>query len=608
MYAATLVTERASDAASPATDALKELVGDCTCPICQEVYTNPHQLACGHTFCLKCFDKLKRKWEKRTTNGGGGGGGGGSGSDGEMLSLGQMLLQFSSSVAGRSGDSDPLQCPVCRTSVDPHRPLKPDQTVRSLLHTLKTVKAGCCQESDCWNKRQVCCTQCACGLCAEHHKAKMESIRSGCDELAQEAEKFLLAKSEEFEKMQSQLTDAETKLEELQQAMLKSQQERFSMCSDQLAAVRQRTEQEQNERTNIGAELNEEAKKLRQLLENETGHIGPEVLNQRDQLKENLQSINSKYPSSCLQVGFDNDKMTTEQDTVLQAVSVRILKRPYAERSEKFKPMVIKKTKRGEPWEVRLLQDDKLLVNYKGFPTRRLHIFNAGTLKETDMIELQLNQGQFPGQICVCRQREKILASDPKNHCVYEFNYGGRMTGQFGSKGSEPGQLHTPKGMYIYENILYVVDSKNKRIQLFDMEQDYKNVGSVEHDSISTSIQAVFVGPASIVICDRGSDSLIVFDRVSKRYLKKLPAGGEPFDACTDRFDNMIVSLTRERKIRIYDSTVTHCINTFDIGSAIDSDSEKLQNYLHGVAFDPNSDRLFVAEAFAKRLLRFDMT
>uniref|UniRef100_A0A1I8FEN9 TNFR-Cys domain-containing protein n=1 Tax=Macrostomum lignano TaxID=282301 RepID=A0A1I8FEN9_9PLAT len=187
---------------------------------------------------------------------------------------------------------------------------------------IENCQSCCCQESDCWNKRQVCCTQCACGLCAEHQqKLRWNPFVRDATNLAQEAEKILVSQlqSEEFEKMQR----------------------------DQLGAPSDsdRTEQEQNERTNIGAELNEEAKKLRQLT--------------------NLR-----------------------------------------------------------------LQD----------------------------------------------REKKFLASDPKNHCVYEFNYGGRMTGQFGSKGSSQVSLHTPKGMYIYENILYVVDSKNKRNTVFSIwSKDYKN-------------------------------------------------------------------------------------------------------------------------------------
>lgn len=37
---------------------------DLTCPVCLEVYRNPHLLSCGHNFCKTCLDNVKRQGER----------------------------------------------------------------------------------------------------------------------------------------------------------------------------------------------------------------------------------------------------------------------------------------------------------------------------------------------------------------------------------------------------------------------------------------------------------------------------------------------------------------------------------------------------------------
>lgn len=37
---------------------------DLTCPVCLEVYRNPHLLSCGHNFCKTCLDNVRRQGER----------------------------------------------------------------------------------------------------------------------------------------------------------------------------------------------------------------------------------------------------------------------------------------------------------------------------------------------------------------------------------------------------------------------------------------------------------------------------------------------------------------------------------------------------------------
>lgn len=38
------------------------LLEELTCPVCLELFQEPHLLPCGHNFCLQCVKRLKNKW------------------------------------------------------------------------------------------------------------------------------------------------------------------------------------------------------------------------------------------------------------------------------------------------------------------------------------------------------------------------------------------------------------------------------------------------------------------------------------------------------------------------------------------------------------------
>jgi DNA-binding beta-propeller fold protein YncE len=91
-------------------------------------------------------------------------------------------------------------------------------------------------------------------------------------------------------------------------------------------------------------------------------------------------------------------------------------------------------------------------------------------------------QGQFNGPIAVAITRyaynsgstsdsanQRIYVADSKNNRIQKYDIGGNYILSWGESGSGPGQFNTPLGIDIdYEGHIYVVDSGNNRIQVFD--------------------------------------------------------------------------------------------------------------------------------------------
>ena len=60
-----------------------------------------------------------------------------------------------------------------------------------------------------------------------------------------------------------------------------------------------------------------------------------------------------------------------------------------------------------------------------------------------------------------------LFVVDGNNHRIQEFDMGGKYLLQFGSKGARPGQLSSPRGITLHNDRLYIADSGNKRVSVF---------------------------------------------------------------------------------------------------------------------------------------------
>lgn len=67
-----------------------------------------------------------------------------------------------------------------------------------------------------------------------------------------------------------------------------------------------------------------------------------------------------------------------------------------------------------------------------------------------------------------------IYASDEKEHFVQIFKLSGKHIGSFGRKGQGPGEFVAPQQIIVQNCGLAIHDGGNRRIQLFDLNRNYK--------------------------------------------------------------------------------------------------------------------------------------
>ena len=93
---------------------------------------------------------------------------------------------------------------------------------------------------------------------------------------------------------------------------------------------------------------------------------------------------------------------------------------------------------------------------------------------------------------------------------LHKFDANGVCLKRAGSQGSNPGQLLEPGGMQFYDGELYVVDTKNHRIQVFD-----KDLQLLRHFGGEGTSNGCFKLPTDVAIDDKGT--LYITDTLNNR-------------------------------------------------------------------------------------------
>lgn len=115
-----------------------------------------------------------------------------------------------------------------------------------------------------------------------------------------------------------------------------------------------------------------------------------------------------------------------------------------------------------------------------------------------------------PTHVCVLPSGEFFVTDGYGNSRIVKFSARGEHLLEWGRRGTAPGEFHTPHVIVAGpDNLLYVTDRENDRIQVFDANGHLKSVWPDLH-----SVDGLCVGPDGMIYGSAGIDNaLLCFDR-----------------------------------------------------------------------------------------------
>ena len=153
------------------------------------------------------------------------------------------------------------------------------------------------------------------------------------------------------------------------------------------------------------------------------------------------------------------------------------------------------------------------------------------------------------GGICVSPNRRQILVCDREKHRILIYDKDGNLISFFGNRGANQGQFVYPMGICVWRSTIFITDSGNNRIQIFDSQ--YRYLSSVMTGNISPEKICVFQG-GNILISTSSSNRILLLDP-SGLFLKDLSDQdgmviqfGSKFGFCTNA-KNQIIVVTHHR-------------------------------------------------------------
>ena len=243
--------------------------------------------------------------------------------------------------------------------------------------------------------------------------------------------------------------------------------------------------------------------------------------------------------------------------------------------------------------------------------------------KELNAILTWGQQGTEPGQFTDPRgiavdAEGNVYVADGGNHRIQKFDNGGKSLMEFGSEGSAPGQFQEPWGVAVdADGNIYVADTWNHRVSKFDPEGEFLLQWGAFVDTqgvLSDEQTAVFWGPRSIAfdgngdlyVSDTGNKRVQVFD-TEGNFLRQVGGVGvlegqfeEPVGLAIDKDDNLYVADIWNQRIQKFDSDLKY-LTQWDV-DGWESQSVVNKPYL---AVDDRG-RVYVTDPENYRMLVFD--
>ena len=125
---------------------------------------------------------------------------------------------------------------------------------------------------------------------------------------------------------------------------------------------------------------------------------------------------------------------------------------------------------------------------------------------QNNIYKVLTNDLNLPSGIAV--SDDNIFVSDAGNHCIKKFNLSGKSIATWGKTGIHEGELIGPQGIaFDLNNLLYIADTGNRRVQIFDVNGQFIKVLAAPY--LIKPVAIAFSSENNIFIADEGQN--IVF-------------------------------------------------------------------------------------------------
>ena len=114
------------------------------------------------------------------------------------------------------------------------------------------------------------------------------------------------------------------------------------------------------------------------------------------------------------------------------------------------------------------------------------------------------------GEVAIDQESSCYFVANAISYQLHKFDTSGTCVKQAGTQGSEPGQLLNPGGMHFHNGELYIADSSNHRIQIFD-----RDLNLLRHFGTEGTSNGCFKSPRDVTIDDDGT--LYITDTLNNR-------------------------------------------------------------------------------------------
>ena len=198
---------------------------------------------------------------------------------------------------------------------------------------------------------------------------------------------------------------------------------------------------------------------------------------------------------------------------------------------------------------------------------------------------------------------DHLYVADHANHRVQKLKIGGEYLLQFGGIGSSDGKLNYPKGLASHDHKVYVADSDNKRVSVFQTDGKFHH--TIGSGDLRSPCDVTVNGNNQLLVADRDNHCIHTFtldgDHVNRFGTHGIGRGqlNSPYGVAVDLYGFILVADTINHRVSIFnkDGNFVHCF-----GSRISAVSQF--KYPYGIAVNANGN-IYISDHDNKRVLVF---